>query len=243
MTKILLACPISDHKEYIIYEWLEYLKKLETEFDILLVDNSHTIDFSIKITRLGYKVIRVEPFKNDPNKNKTMAKCMEIIRLYALAGNYDYFFSLECDVFPPVHIINTLYKTKLEKSDKEAVIGATYFIDQGEYSRLMIQRIEPDKPGSESIVRNLTIDESFLFCNGQVKYAFGIGFGCVLIHRATLEKITFRTEPGSQLHADSIFYKDLYALKIPVLVHTGIICHHINQDWGIIINKEKQIQS
>jgi hypothetical protein len=235
MPKILLACPVSDYKEYILFEWLHHLKTLDGFFDIFLVDNSYTPDLAIKLKKAGYNIIGVMPDKNDVKKVRTMAKCMEIIRNYALINNYDYLFSLECDVFPPKDIIARL----LEINNPAA--GATYFIDSGPFSRLMVQRTEPETLAGESIVRNLTIDESFLFCDGTVKFAFGIGLGCVLIHKSILTRVKFRYEPGSLVHADSYFYRDLYNLKQPVKVHTGIICTHINQDWGEIARKQKSI--
>lgn len=232
--KILLACPVADIKDYILFEWLKHIQKLTFKPDVFLVDNSSTESLSRVLKRLGINVLHVAPLANDPKKARTMAKCWEVIRAYTLANGYDYFFSLECDVFPPLDIIERLLAMQND------VAGALYCIDTGQYSRLMVQRLEPDTTANETIIRNLTIDESFLFADGSVKYAFGIGLGCVLIHKNVLQKITFRTEPQSDVHPDSILYKDLYALKIPVKVHTGIICQHYNNDWGQTI---KQIQN
>jgi hypothetical protein len=245
MHKILLACPISDLKEYILWDWLDYIKKLNYPVDILLVDNSKSDNLQKRIYEkypncAQFVCTHIIINKKDITKRLIMAESMETIRRQALIFNYDYLFSLECDVFPPFDIIEKLLETNAP------VTGATYFINHGVDSKIMLQRMESPAFGNDSIVRMFTRDEGFLFCDGTIKHIFSCGLGCVLIKTDILKKIKFRVEDNKQgqpAHHDFFFFKDLYSLKIPVLVDTSIICKHFNSSWNKIFENERQSQS
>lgn len=68
--------------------------------------------------------------------------------------------------------------------------------------------------------------------SGEPIEVFHCGLGCVLIQPFVLEKIKFRTEFGSGIPPDSFFYSDCDKNKIPVWLHTGIVCDHLNQSWS-----------
>jgi hypothetical protein len=245
MPKILLACPISDYKSYIIWDWLKYIQKLTYPVDNLLVDNSNDVDSMLQISKQypNITVAHIQQRKDDVSRRHVMAESMEFIRyvstrLIDTSKKYDYLFSLECDVFPPLNIIEKLLKID------GPVVGATYFINHGADSKLMLQRIEPKYFGNDSIVRMLTQDESFLFCDGTVKHVFSCGFGCVLIKTEVLKKVKFRAvdDPeGKLIHHDNTFFLDIYKQQIPVKVDTSIICKHFNSSWHKIFQKENKL--
>ncbi|MDD5358585.1 MAG: hypothetical protein PHX80_05520 [Candidatus Nanoarchaeia archaeon] len=235
--KILLACPVSNNKEYIFWDWLTYIKKLTYPVDLFFVDNSPNLKFVNKISDAGYNCAHLERTADDFSRRYSIAASMEFIRVAAESCNYDYLFSLECDVFPPLDIVERLLKLKNQ------VAGAIYFTNHGADSQLMITRIEHPMFGPETVTRILTTDESFLFCDGYVKQVFGCGLGCVLIHKDILKKIKFRVIDDQFTHHDVIFYNDLYNLKIPVYADTSIICKHFNSEWHKIFKYEKAIKS
>lgn len=236
--KILLACPISDIKEYILWEWLEYIQKLTLSVDIMLVDNSHTNKLQSKISEKYPKIVcpRIVTYIQDKTRRHDMAESMNVIRSYAIKNNYDYLLSLECDVFPPLDIIEKLL------SIKNDVAAATYFIDHGADSKLMLQRMENPKFGTDTVIRMMTQDEGFAFADGSVKNVFSPGLGCVLIKTDVLRKIIFRVEDikqGQPAYHAFFFYKDLYILQIPVKVDTSLICKHVNSSWYDIYENNK----
>lgn len=240
--KILLACPVSEYKRYILFQWLDYvlsLKKQDFEvdksqfnefvkFDVLLVDNSPKEAFhrEIKAYYPGVYVVRRKPYENE-TLAETMAECNNIISRYVLRNNYDYLFSLECDVFPPPAILSRLL------AYNKPVISALYNIGHYPERRLMVQCLEEVSP-REMQIRNLTTKESLLFVNGQCKQVFNAGLGCTLISRDVLHGYQFHAEPESGVHADTHFGYDLFNRGIPWMVDTSLICKHFNSDWNLI---------
>jgi len=52
--KVLLAAPINIVKEYCLYEWISHINQLSySNFEIFLIDNSLSPNFSQKIRGLG----------------------------------------------------------------------------------------------------------------------------------------------------------------------------------------------
>lgn len=226
--KILLACPISKEKEYVLYGWLNYIKKLSYSYDLYLVDNSRSQNWHTSFeNKAKIKVIHVDTFGK--NVFKRMLKSYDVILDYFFAKKFDYLFSLECDIFPPLDIIEQLLAMN------KPVASACYFIGTGDNQSFMLQNIETEGlPPFETT--NKTLNESFLFCNGQIKQVFHAGLGCALIHKSVFKKVKFRlSEAEPTVHPDTFFAKDCFAHNIPIFVDTSIICRHKNQAWTNLI--------
>jgi len=128
---------------------------------------------------------------------------------------------LETDIFPPINVIERLMDAR------KKVVGALYFIEEGERSKLMIQKIEDWGIDHRE---TYNIDENdILLVSGGLEKVFSCGLGCVLIEKSVLKDVIFRYEEGSPVHPDSFFYADLDSKQIPVYVDTSIICEHKNQ--------------
>lgn len=232
--RILLACPISDHKAYILPTWISYIKRLTwAGLDILLVDNSHNADFHRQLKRKyeapGFTIIHHDPAGK--GIRFFMAECNEIIRRYTLKAGYDYLFSLECDIFPPYNIIGHLYGLQ------KPIAAAPYFLMKGAASLLIGAEVEPNQVNA--VTRPFSLDDGFLTFDGKVKPAYAPGLGCVLIHRTILEKVKFRATDQDTAHADSNFYNDLFFLGYSAVVDYSIICRHENIFWDEIYKTEK----
>jgi hypothetical protein len=226
--RILLYSPVSDHKDYILHEWITYVNNMKYiyPFDILLIDNSKNPEYHKQYSNCIYYQ------RKDENQSirAIMADCDEIARKYVIENDYDYMFKLECDLFPPMNIIEELlYYNK-------PVIGCSYFIGFGNESRLLAMEI--DTHGTERNTRQLTWLQSFINYDGTVKKAFQIGTGCILIHKKILNRIKFRIVDNDDSHADSWFHHDLFFMDIPVYLHTGIIPRHENSKWTEIYKNE-----
>lgn len=233
MTKILLACPISQFKEYIIFDWLKHIQCLEVpsgcSLSFLLVDNSRDISFHRKVRNKTQSNIHfINKYKGE-TLPELMCRCMNFIRKTAL--KYDYLFSLECDVFPPVDILKQLLAV-----DKP-VVSACYNIGAGDSRRLMLQF--PFVTEKKTIdVKNVTLLQGFEAITGKPIRVFGSGLGCTLIKRDVFNKIKmFRVDKNTIVNHDTFFYVDAYESGVECWLHTGVFCEHYNSDWKLIREK------
>lgn len=232
--KVLLVSPINIVKEYCLYEWLDYIKKLTyPELDIFLVDNSLNPAFSQKIRDLGFNCVHEPPAGREARY--FMASSTERCRVKFLAGDYDFFFSLECDIFPPIDIIEKLLAHDLD------VVGTTFWTDHGFNTKLQLQTIynyhtDFEKHSKDYKVRYLTFEEAQLFMDGQCKPIYTNGIGCKLIKRWVLERFSFRLDPRDVGFTDAFFHRDIWEAGIENYVDTSIIPVHKNSNWNTILS-------
>ncbi|MFA6501437.1 MAG: hypothetical protein WCT85_01485 [Parachlamydiales bacterium] len=228
--KVLLACPLSIYKDYVIPDWLNFIQTLTyPNYDIFLVDNSHDPSYHKKLRKMGFDVEYVKP---EGESRFYMAECDEIIRNKVLYEGYDYLMRIECDVFTPRNIIEVLMNWQTE------VISAPYFMNLGPDSKMLYHTINFEK-GLFAKARNLTFLESFLKTTGDVELIYGCGIGATLIQADILNKIHFRVEKNNAGFSDSFFYIDLINNGIINYVDTSIVTHHANRQWQAIIDNEK----
>lgn len=223
MKKILVSCPTADVKDYAFNDWINNVKNFTYQkYDIHIVDNSETREYLKKIKSKYGDIAsfeRVSPIQYSSFK-MALAKSHDKCRIKALKDNYDFLLHLESDVFPPLDIIERLL------DHKKSIVGALYFIEQGEESKLMIQGIE-----GFGIAHRETynFDETEIdFINGELRTVYSCGLGCVLIHKSILKKIPFRYEEGAPVHPDSFYFGDLNLAGKKVFVDTSILCEHRN---------------
>lgn len=231
MKKILLACPTSEYKRYVLFDWLKYIKEhFGQQCDILLIDNSKNKHFHREIKQTGTAVIHRPPRRGEP-LNQVMADCLNLVNNYLKKHAYSHWFSVECDVFPPPGTLDVLLAYDM------GITAASYCTDFGQNRKMVYQRAEGTIVGN---IQNMTQSESFLFTDGQIKRVLAAGIGCVLIQRQIIAAYQFRTEAGKpKVYADTFFYQDMKLLKQPVYVHTGILCNHKNSNWNEINRRFK----
>jgi hypothetical protein len=242
--KILLASPINIIKKYCLFDWLEHIKKLTyPNVDIFLVDNSLLPTFSEKIRSMGFDCAYENPAGREARY--FMATSLERCRVKFLSGQYTHLFSLECDIFPPLDIIEKLLAHDLD------VVGTTYWYYSGYDSMLQLFEMNNfhtdfENHKKEFRSRRLTFEEAQLFMNGQVKPIYANGIGCTLIKRWILEQFKFHIDPTDAGFADSVFHTDLWLSGIPNFVDTSIIPVHRNSNWNTILSdmgrKKMQVQ-
>jgi len=229
--KVLLAAPTSSSKNYCFIDWWLNLKRFTyPDLDILLVDNSVGLDNMEYLEKFGVRVMHVNP--GNRTTQEFITESQNMIRDVILNEGYDYWFSLESDIFPQqTDVIERLMAHALP------IVSAPYFIGQGKESELLIGYLVKSfvaKNAAFGIV--LPMKYSFLLMDSTVKEVNQCGIGCSLIKREILENTPFRFEKGEVAHADSFFYTDLFYQGIPAYLDTSIRVFHENQDWGLIHN-------
>jgi hypothetical protein len=222
LPRCLISCPIYSGKDYIIERFINRIKELTYEnYDILLVDNSKEIDFAKKVKSLGVNVVKL---KYDENSKKRLVSSRNYIRDYVLKNDYDYFFSLECDVIPPKDIIEQLLA-----HDKK-VVGGWYYICEEPNIRPCLAR-EWTLVDMKFTYKPISND---LAENKLIKVHLG-SFGCSLIHRSVLEEIKFKAYPTMPHHDDTWFYFDCEKKGIDVFVDTDLLVPHFqDHKWSEI---------
>lgn len=236
--RVLVGTLFSNVKDYCIRDWFKNVCQFTyRNFDLYAVDNSADKKYHKKI--FNYFISRKKPdFKISVVRTPRISKESEIfmafsakaLRDYFLRNQYDYLFYLECDIFPPLDIIERLLAYKLP------IISGMYFIGKKADSYPMINRVNEYDYGSIFHSAN----DNFLNVFYQIKDVweykpvFNCGIGCSLIHRSIIERIPFREGSGitQSLHHDSAFAEDLYRNNIQNLF-VPIVCRHENQDWKV----------
>jgi hypothetical protein len=122
--KILIGTPIHQLKDYCLERWLENVANLRQAYpsDLIMVDNSPGLDYVEKVK--GYcQKLRISDYRIehldiaqgesvsksvDEQIHERVARSQEIIRQFALSGDYDAWFSWECDQIIPVNALAKL---------------------------------------------------------------------------------------------------------------------------------------
>ena len=228
--KILVGCPTSNHKEYCLKEYIEALKKLDyANFDILLVDNSENEGYFNKLKKEDIPVERVE-YGEKVRERIVRARNFIVERM--IEGNYDYFFSLEQDIIPPLDVIQ-----RLLDCDKEIISGVYFkeFEYKVENTEINKKTILPmafiDYDIKEGLIKQLTYDD--VVGDRLIKIST-CGLGCILIHKNVfLKDIKFRYEEGKKPFDDVWFCRDVKKAGFDIYLDTSIKCRHLTKgmDW------------
>lgn len=122
--KVLIGTPIHQLKDYCTERWLQNVEQLRKVYpcDFLMVDNSPTLDYATKVKRyckkLGVKNYQIKHLQiaqgEEVNKSvdeqihERVARSQELIRQFVLKGDYDAWFSWECDQIIPTNALDKL---------------------------------------------------------------------------------------------------------------------------------------
>ena len=221
--KVLVGCPTSDYKDYCLNKYAESVKNLSYDnYDILLVDNSKTNEYSEKIKKLGLKVIKD---KYTESARERIVNSRNILREYAIKNDYGYLLSLEQDVIPPRDIIE-----RLLIHNKKVISGVYFAVNfyQGKHQLLPLIWVDFDEKNKKMFY----VDKIRLWSNKLIKIAT-CGLGCILIHKDILKKFKFRFDSNYKEGFDDMFFcKDLRENKIEIYADTSIKCKHLIKNWS-----------
>mgnify|MGYP001561545460 CR=1 FL=1 len=233
--KILLGSLIADAKDYILPLWLSHIQGLTySNLEYFIYDTTpdqgdHAL-FARKFTPDNI-VISHSPELNRGPLRQVLANGFEEIRKFFLSTDCDGLLILECDVFPPLNVIE-----KLVAEDRPVICGP-YLTGDGASKYLMLQECDYHEEQAFLKAFQMSFDSSFGLFDGTVRPVYGAGLGCVLITRDIARRIRFRWDPADESFPDSFFYQDLFIRQIPNCVDTSFVCRHENQNWGAILNK------
>lgn len=236
--KILIGTLFSEVKDYIIRDFFKHVSKFTyPNIEICLVDNSkdkkyHKKTFNYFSTHKKNSNIKKITVLHTPRIHKKpevfMAFSAIELRKFFLRNKYDFLLNLECDIFPPLDIIERLL------CYNHSIVGATYFSGDKSNSYLMLNNMYIYDTKGDVMVANAHYLDGFYSMGDtfSLNSQLGQGIGCVLIGRDIVEKIPFRSDPNEILHYDSIFYYDLLHNNIGNKL-APILCRHENQTWDI----------
>jgi GT2 family glycosyltransferase len=214
LPKILVGCPTYDKKSYCWEKWKDSLKSLTyTNFDILIADNSKENDF-FELMKKDVPVIKA---RYDENVKERIVNSRNMIREKFLEGDYDFFLSLEQDVFPPKDVIE-----KLLSNNKE--------IASGVYCKLMksIEGAAVKMPVLYIKRKDNELGPMYpheIVNKGLVRID-ACGLGCMLIKKEVLQKVKFRYKEDKSSYDDMWFCKDAKEKGYKIYADGNVLCGH-----------------
>src|SRR6185503_16436938 len=120
MISILIGTPTSVHKSYCLEAWARVVKGIEAKdssIKIMLIDTGSSDAYAQRIRELGIECLQITPFTKG-----VKGLCIARQQLYDIVvqEGFDFFLSLEQDIFPPQDILETLL------SHDKLVVGVPY---------------------------------------------------------------------------------------------------------------------
>jgi GT2 family glycosyltransferase len=234
--KILVAAPIFDGMEYCIDEFVNRIKSLNYDgHDILLVDNSKTSSFSEKIReKFGVNVVYFP--LNVPNMEKIIQTRNKILA-HALDKSYDYILMMDCDVIPPVNIIEKLL------SHKKDIVSGLYYGLFGPTGKQKNETVAWKLASDEELAeikkrfpdfikkhgvprRHLTKEE---VDGGELQEVIIPSAGCMLLDKKVFEKIRYGLldVSGYNTSDDIFFCKRAREAGFKIYCDPSVKCEHL----------------
>jgi len=230
LPKVLGFTPTYEGKDYCIDEFVKNLKTFTyKDYEHIIIDNTrdggkYYRKLKERIEPLGIKVYHVH---RGENSREALAKSQNLARELFLNGDYDYFFSLEVDIFPKPNIIDALMRHGLDVVSGLYMLG---FVKNGTRTPCITVDWKNDKTGTWG-TKLLTPDKFVDYINKGVKVVAASGMGVTLMYKDVVEKIAFTYIPGLKGHSDVYWCNDAKKLGYLIAVDTDIYCEHKNSSW------------
>lgn len=235
--RVLVGSPIYEEKEYCRRKFVQNVKSFTyPNFDFILVDNSKDLKYYTKLKREG--LCKVFHTDRGENSRQALATSQNFIREYALKHGFDYWMSVESDLFPPKDTIQKLMV------HQKPVVGYPYMIGHEDVTEqdIMFGGIKKTwcvfrykkteiGGGTELIPR----EEADKMMNTGLQKVHGMGVGCALIRRDVLERFKFWYDSRfKNKHSDVYFYLELHNAGVPVMLDTGVTVPHQPSRWELV---------
>jgi glycosyltransferase involved in cell wall biosynthesis len=229
--KILVFTATYEGKDYCLDEFIKNIQNFTyPNYEHIVIDNSNDngryfSKLKKKLNPLGIKVYRTQ---RGNTSREALARAQNRAREIFLNGDYDYFLSLESDIFPASNIMEALVW-----DNKDIVTGLYLIGDNDKGTRLPCITLPWKNPETGTMGSRLITHEQVpeYFQKGLKIVAAG-GMGCCLIDREVLERIGFTYIPGHRAHSDVFFFNKAARLGYKVWVDTNLFCGHKNSDWS-----------
>lgn len=237
MDKILIGTIFSDVKDYVIRDWFRNVCRFtHPGFDVCAIDNSKDKKYHKKVFHSFMEHVPGSPVRsltvnhckvNHKQSHVFMALSSQELRAHFLAHDYDWLLYLECDVFPPLDILERLL------AYKKQIISAMYFVGDKDWSQPMcgdVHHFINNKPHmyvKDFLEGYYSIDEVT-----SPQEVVNPGLGCILLYKDLIQQVPFRYDSTFTVHNDTTFAKDLWERDLQSL-QVPIMCDHDNQPWDL----------
>jgi glycosyltransferase involved in cell wall biosynthesis len=217
MPRILLGCVTYDKDALYLEGFMESLNAQTFKgFDLLFIDTSSSEGFDAKLSETGAVVIR-DSFSHD-HSIKKITGGRQKAREYALEHGYDFLFFVDSDVRLPHDALERLI------SDGKDIAAGVYLTIQKMEGKRVLLPVVADFTDEADSCRPMALWEVMGDKLREVAWA---GFGCILVRRAVLEKVSFRYYEKSMSGEDVAFCVDSRAAGFRVFADFGVKCHHL----------------
>jgi len=228
--KVLIAAPISGHKQYSINEWFRWIaNQHHKDYDFALCINGENqaklvsmlkqVEVSDVHKQLKKPILLWNTNKKDVKTTflHNIVHARETLRQYAIENNYDKILWLDTDTIPK----NLKSIEILAASGKDAISGL-YF-----YKKTRVPVAVSKASGT-----NFTIQEIETAINERKLLEAGLfGLGCALVDRSVFEKVPFEYSAfGKEVSDDYGFCYALDVLKIERFVNPAVFCYHLGEE-------------
>ncbi|MFQ5474446.1 MAG: glycosyltransferase family 2 protein [Candidatus Nanoarchaeia archaeon] len=221
MKKVLIGCPTYNKQEFCLDEFIEGLRGLSYEADVIFVDNSEGDAYFKKLKKLetGRDVTVLKDVPGDSRISRIISS-RNIVRDYFLKNGYKYLLFLDTDIIPPKDAVQQLLKADSDIASGVYLcrqkIGDSFHVQPAIY-----------KPHGDTSVVTVTVEDVL---PNRLMAISVCGMGCCLIRRSVLEKISFRplTESKS-CGEDAAFCSDARKAGFKILANTEAKCAHIGR--------------
>jgi GT2 family glycosyltransferase len=229
--KVLIAVPTYEGKDYIFKEFYQNLLRLSyPNADFIIIDNSPTMRYLLKLRRKGYKNIYHVP--RGDNSRQALCNAQNYARTKMLDEGYDYLLFIESDLLPPPDTIERLM------AHNKPVVGVFYLLGAGtkKVPCIFLKEYKSDSLGMGT--RLIRPDEYENYTLNGLQLVHGTGLGTTLIRRDIMQRFYFwHDERFVDKHSDVYFYMDLDNNGIPVFVDTDIVVEHYPSKWEDVKDK------
>jgi len=228
--RILLAAPTYHGKSYCLESWVRNVRAIQkhTPCDVLLVDNSDGDAYARLIRKQGVRVLRSPAY---PEPLKSLGEARRVLNEHVIRNGYDYLFSLEQDLFPPVDIIERLLRLRKSIKARRAIVGAPY----------VMKYITREKPPFSSIDRLTSVSSGLVFSRRAKRKiqllmtqrqlmtaanplrVFAAGLGCTLVETPILREHVIQYDQPTFKPDDAFFYLECEAKGIPVYIDPTLL--------------------
>jgi glycosyltransferase involved in cell wall biosynthesis len=226
--KVLIAIPTYEGKNYIFPKCYEAVKAFTyPNYELIVIDNSPTVDYYLKAKRAGYKEFIHVP--RGGNSRQALCNAQNYARQKAIDEGFDYLLFVESDLIPPRDSVENLIKWA------KPVVGSLYFIGTHgvQVPCLFIKEYKEDVLAMGT--RLLRKEEIPDYINKGLKPIHGTGLGCTLIRIDVVKKYRFwYDERFDNKHSDVYWYMDLDNNGVPVFVDTDRIIPHYPSSWDLV---------
>jgi glycosyltransferase involved in cell wall biosynthesis len=214
--KVLIGCVTYDKDSAYLESFLKSIREQQyTGYDLLFVDTSTAQGYDAVLRSSGAIVTRDSNDLDKPIKKITGGRAK--VREHFLEHGYDYLFFVDTDVVLPKDALARLI------ADQKDAVGGIYLAIQNIQGKKVLLPVVADFTNEADSCRPMALWEVL---NDRVKEVAWIGFGCMLISRKVLEKVSFRYYEKSMSGEDVAFCVDARKAGFKVFGDFGVKCQH-----------------